>query len=337
MKKSLRLFFGASFLASAGVVAQPTLTAAGTNIVIGDQLIESNASYVSPGSAGANQTWNLSAMTTSSTATVNVVHPDSTANGASFPNANVAADRAGVVGYYNATGTSFENYGNFAGGITVPYTNPEDLLHFPFTYNDSYTDNFTATFVAGGSTVYRVGTCTVTADGYGTVTTPAGTYTNALRIHLVEAYQDSSNIFGTPYISTYNNDQYMWYDNNRHWAIASVFSYTTTLSGTTQGGTFYGAPVGIRSNAAFDGAVKVYPNPATAAIKVKVELEQNQRVELRLFNSLGEQVAIPVSARGVRGENVYQLDVSLYTEGIYFMQMWVNGTLSATRRFAVAR
>lgn len=340
MKKSLRLFFGAALLVSTGTVAQPTLTASGSNMVVGDQLVQSTADAVSPGSAGASQTWNLSSMTTAGTETISVVEPDSTPNGSSYPSANVAAQTTAATGYYNAGSTSFQNYGSVAAGITIAYSNPEDLMQYPFTFNDSYTDTWGGQFITNGVTVYRAGTTTVTADGHGTVTTPSGTYPNALRIHLQQSYEDSANYFGTAVVSTYTNDQYMWFDNNRHLAVASVYTLTTITNGgsptTTSGGTFFGAPVGIKGVQAFEGSVHLYPNPAVKQLHVNVELGQSQPLELKVFNSLGMQVGSGVIADGLPGNNVYELDVNRYSEGMYFVQAWINGTLSATRRFVVA-
>jgi hypothetical protein len=341
MKKSLRLFFGATIAVSAAAVAQPTLTASGSNMVVGDQLVQSTANAVSPGSAGASQTWNLSSMTTAGTETISVVTPGSTTNGTSYPSANVAAQTSAATAYYNANSSSFQNYGAVAGGVVITYSNPEDLMHYPFTFNNTYSDTWGGQFVASGFTVYRAGTTTVTADGHGTVTTPSGTYPNSLRVHLQQSYKDSSNIFGTPVLNTYTNDQYMWFDNNRHLAVASVYTLTSVVNGgapsTSSGGTFFGNPVGISSHSAFAGSVKIYPNPATLNLAVNIELERAEPVELKVFNSLGEEVGAAVSAAGVAGENVYRLDVGKFSEGIYFVQVRIAGALSATRRFVISR
>lgn len=341
MKKSVQLFFGAILFASANIVAQPTLTASGSNMVVGDQLVQSTADGVSPGTAGASQTWNLASMTTAGTETISVVAPGSTTNGSSYPSANVAAQTASATGYYNANSSSFQNYGAVAGGVTITYSNPEDLMHYPFTYNNTYNDAWGGQFTASGFTVYRAGTTTVTADGYGTVTTPSGTYPNSLRVHLQQSYQDSSNIFGTVVLNTYTNDQYMWFDNSRHLAVASVYTLTTVLNGgapsASSGGTYFGAPVGIQHHDAAGASVRLYPNPASSAVSVNVELAQGQPVELKVFNSLGEETGTAVSGTGVQGENMYRLDISKYNEGIYFVQAWINGTLSTTRRFVVSR
>src|ERR1700747_1948862 len=90
MKKPLQLFFGIASLASATLLAQPTLTSAGMNPVLGDIYTPKTTSYVAPGTAGANQTWNLSAMTGTTTTTYTAVTVASTPYASTFPSASIS-------------------------------------------------------------------------------------------------------------------------------------------------------------------------------------------------------------------------------------------------------
>ena len=341
MKKSLQLFLGASLFASGNLLAQPTLTAAGCNLVVGDQIIQSTSSYVAPGSAGASQTWNLGAMTTAATGTINAVTPGSTTNGSSYPSANVAINTASGTAYYKTSAASLQNYGAVAGGVVIVYSNPEDFFHWPCSYTNSFTDSWAATFVSGGSTFYRTGNSTVTSDGYGTVTTPSGTYPNVMRFHMVETYQDSANIFGTPFINNYVNDEYLWLDNSHHIPIATVYTFTTVIGGgsptVTQGGSYFGAPVGIEKSSELSGSLKLYPNPVTDNLYINMELSRNQKAEIKLINPLGQEIGVQVITSALQGPNEITADLGKYANGIYFVQVYLNGTLSATRRFIISR
>jgi len=335
MKKTLHILFFGSVLSSANVVAQPTLTATGINPVVGDQFVTNVTNFVNQGSAGASQTWNLSAMTPTSSSTYTTVASSSTPNGASFPNSNISFASGSSNSYYKTSSTAFQNYGSVSGTTVMSYSNPEDFLHFPFTYNNSYTDTWATTFTSS-YTFYRTGTTTVTADSYGTLTTPAGTFSNVLRIHFVQNYQDSANIpsYGT-YLVTYSNDEYMWYLNGTHFPIA--FVYTLTSNGNpSQGGSYIGNVNAINEPSALI-SYKLFPNPSVEEMNVNVNLKENQKLEIKIFNSVGELIKVPVSANAAQGTNEYKINVSDLPEGIYFSEMILNGTSASTRRFTVSK
>lgn len=334
MKKSLQLFFGASVLLSVNAWAQPTLTATGINAVVGDILSIANSTVsVSPGSAGAGQTWNLSALT-GSAASNTVVTVSSTPNAASFPNANISLKGASYYAYYKTSSTAWQNYGS-ATTVVMPYSDPEDFLHFPFTYNNTFTDTWAAVFT-NTYTFYRKGSTTVTADGYGTVTTPAGTFNNALRVHFVQTYQDSAYV-GTPYVITYQNDEYMWYLNGNHTPIATVYTLTTSGNPSPGGSYLTNAVNGINDQVNLINNCLVSPNPAVEQINLDFDLAQNKHIEIKLFNSLGASVSPFISAEGLQGSNRYKLDVSTLPEGPYFIQVHLDGTPGTTRKFVISR
>ena len=335
MKKNLFCLIIVTFIMCSVTFAQPTITATGTNSVIGESFNFNSASYVSPGNSGANQTWDLSSMSGTPTLTT-VIAPSTTANASSFTNANVAWSYAsGGISYYKTSSSAYQNYGVVSGSIVMAYTNPEDLMHFPFTYNNTYTDTWATTFVNGGYTFYRTGSTTVTADGYGTLTTPAGTYTNALRIHFVETYQDSTNV-GGPYLIQYSNDEYMWYKDGSHYPIATV--YTLTENGTpTTGGAYMSSSVGINESSALLSSADLFPNPASSKITLNYTLTKSQKVDVYLYNSIGEKLDISQTAYGIEGENNLQIDIAKLPEGIYFAQILLNDKIASAKRFVITK
>jgi hypothetical protein len=349
MKTSLRnLVLSTGLAIGFSAIAQPTLTATGINPVIGDNIAEHNANYVSPGSAGAIQTWNLSGIGTGTLSTNTGEAVSSTPYASSYANANVAFSGASGTEYlYFKTSTSaLQNWGEAVTSGTTSvqfvYSNPEDFLHFPFAYTNTYTDSWQATFTSGGSPYYRKGNTTVTADGYGTLTTPAGTFSNVMRVHFVQVYTDSTNISGFgPYVINYDNDEYMWWLNNNHYPIATVSSFTSVTSFTTsvsQSATYVGGVVaGIDEQADIITSCNLFPNPAANSININLSLTESQAVELKLFNSLGAQVLSSINKEGMQGENNYKLDISTLPEGIYFVQLHLDGNLTSTKRFIVTK
>ncbi|MFI5140941.1 MAG: T9SS type A sorting domain-containing protein [Bacteroidia bacterium] len=343
MKTSLQnLFLAASLFTACVGMAQPTITAAGINPVVGDAFVDHNTNYISPGTAGANQTWNLSTMTVSATNSYTAVNPSSTSNSASFPGANVCETitSAGYYGYYKTSSSALQIMGNVAPSgtttVVMPYSNPEDLLHFPFTYNNAYTDTWATNFMSSGYMFYRKGTDSVKADGYGTLTLPNGTFGNVLRVHFVQNYQDSANV-GVPYIITYRNDEYMWYLNGNHYPIATIASLVNSSSGTpSQYGSYLNGIVGgIANENEMAASCSIFPNPASSNVMVNLNLTENKKVEIKLFNSLGAQINVTVSANGIQGSNNYNLDVSHLAQGIYFTQISLDGELTSTQRLVI--
>jgi hypothetical protein len=343
MKKSLLLFFGIATFASASLLAQPILTAAACNPVSGNVENIVNSSALSPGSAGANQTWNLAAMSGTVTPTTYTT-PASTPYAAAFPSANLSTMAgANVYAYYKTSATAYQYYGlATTTNVKTIYSNPEDLIRFPFSYTNTYTDAYVAvTTNTASPNSYRRGSTTVTADAYGTLTTPAGTFGGVMRVHFVQNYQDSANYSGTPFVTTYSNDEYMWYLNGNHIAIAAVFTLTTNFGGSpsvSSGGSYLNnVVVGIEEQSSQLNSVSVFPNPAINHVNLSVNLTESQKVDIKLFNSLGAQVNATVSAEGIVGANDFKIDLSTLPEGIYFAQIHLDGNLSTTRRFVVSK
>jgi hypothetical protein len=344
MKKSLQLFFGIATLASASLLAQPTLTSAGLTPVINDVITNKTVAYVSPGTAGANQTWNLSAMTGTATATSTVVTVASTPYAATFASSSVCIKGSSGSYTYLKNSSAAEQLSGIVvpsgtATITFNYSNVEDLLHFPFNYTNLYTDTWATTFVNAGYTYYRKGTDSVKYDGYGTLILPSGTYNNVSRVHFVQNYQDSTFFTGIgPYIITYRNDEYFWYLNGNHGAIANVFTLTNSATAPTQSGSYMTTiAVGVEEENAIISSCKLFPNPAINNVNISVNLTESQKVEIKLFNTLGTQVNSIFSSEGVLGTNDFKLDVSTLPEGVYFAQIHLDGNLSATRRFVVSK
>lgn len=337
MKKSTLLF--SLSLGSLGVIAlsaQPTLTSSGMTPVVGNSMTLNNTAYVSPGTAGANQTWNLSSMSSTGSNVYTGVAPSSTPNGASFSAATVALGSSGIYVYYKGTASALQYYGVDNGSTTMPYSNPEDQLHFPFTFNNTYTDTWATTFT-NTYTFYRTGSTVVTADGYGTLTTPDGTFSNVLRVHFVQTYQDSAYIANMAYIITYQNDEYMWYLNNNHYPIAAVYTLTTSAGGPTQGGLYMSNVVsGVNENNLLLSQT-LAPNPSNDHVDFTFGLAASQNVQLEIYTSTGQLAEAPEMMAGVAGENTVRIDVAELPAGMYFMKVLLDGVPAGTERFVISR
>lgn len=339
MKKNLAYLILLGFFLAMPMfsIAQPTITATGVNPVIGESYNIQNCNYINPGNAGANQTWNLSAMTGTSVTSTSYVAPSSTPSGSSFPNSNIAwSIPSSTVSYYKTSSTALQYYGIASGSLIMSYSNPEDVLHYPFTYNNTYSDSWYTVFFNGAYTFYRRGTTNVTADGYGTLITPAGNYNDVLRVHLVQSYRDSAYI-GGPYIINYHNDEYRWYKEGTHIQIANVYTITIPGLSTTTGASY------LVSNSAIDqptvpaNVSLFYPNPASDRIFFNICLDKNEKIEMVLYNTLSLKMGKTFIWNGFKGENTVSIDLDNFAEGVYFAQILLNGALVSNERFMIIR
>jgi hypothetical protein len=338
MKKCLFcLFLGSLLLLSFSSRAQPNITGTGVNPVIGETITEHRTTFHSPGTSGVNQTWNFASWASTATVILQVVNPTVTTYGSSFPNANTAFTTVGSASaaYYKYSSTAMQNYGSYS-SVVIAYSNPEDLLRYPFSYNNTYTDTWTAQYVNSTYTFYRKGSSTVTADGYGTLITPSGTFTNVLRVHLVQTYQDSAYL-GTPYIVTYSNDEYMWYKEGMHYQLASTYNLIPSVGNSMSGSTWTDASSGIENLSDIISSCKLYPNPASDKLNIEMKLENNQDMEINLYNSMGQKLTAYKVPEAAFGEYLQQINVEQLPKGVYFAEIIAAGKRSLTKRFLVAR
>ncbi|HET7819088.1 MAG TPA: hypothetical protein VFL70_07245, partial [Bacteroidia bacterium] len=196
MKKPL--LFLSIVLTTFSLCAQPTLTPSNSNPIIGEVVTSYDAPYVSPGNAGANQTWDFSSLSGASAGTYSVVSTASTPSGVNFPNSNMCIHADTNYAYFNANSSSFQYVGLSSDTINMSYSNPQDWLRYPMTFNSSYSDDFAVTFNSMSVQFFRKGIAKVTADAYGTLITPVGTFNNTLRVHTILSYKDSANYMGFP-------------------------------------------------------------------------------------------------------------------------------------------
>lgn len=162
---------------------------------------------LSVGPAGASQTWDLSMMPVDSIEMVDFVPPANTLSGSFFPTSNLAAEAAEDTSFYRVLFDRVEIVGltgDFLGvnqNLRGVYNDNQQVMVFPSTFNTSFTDTalldstllddfspLQATTDSGR--IKRLVITTSVIDGWGTVTTPAGTY-NCLRQYVFVTTIDS--------------------------------------------------------------------------------------------------------------------------------------------------
>lgn len=304
MKKTY-LLFGA-LCATFSVLAQPTINSTDLNPTIGETFSMIQSNYISEGSGGNNVTWDLSGATNNTTYNLSV-----SAATATTPNANIDLNFGGQSHMYQLNNASGQQiYNQLAGTTMITFSDPMQMLTFPLSMSTNYTDNFAATFTSTGYNFDRQGTVEVVADGYGTLITPSGTFTDVIRVTITQLYTDVYSL-GT---IDYDVTSVAWYKAGYHNALATSVTMIT-FQGTQQYTEYMvTAPVGIDELNVSENTY-VYPNPTNDLLYIQTN--DSDVTNYELFNLNGEVVYS--SSELIDGLN--SVDMSELEQGIYLLKL----------------
>jgi hypothetical protein len=296
MKTTITLFV--TLFTCAIAIAQPTLNLGGMpgfGTTIRTSAV--NAAGISPGAAGANQTWNFTAYPdTGAIDSFTFVNPATTPFASTYPSATTAfineSDTTSVYGYFKESSAAFELLGvtlsDANDDFVTVYTNPQMIYGFPSSYNSTFTDVYRsfADYPALGATFVSNGTMNYVVDGYGTLITTSGTYPNTIRIKKRELSTDSTLTDFGDFISESRGTSYEWVTV----APGASFGIWNISTDTTEG--TFGQPdnysqsvTHTRGNFATTGiqqthalSLTAFPNPASD--NVMFLLPKDARVSL---------------------------------------------------------
>src|SRR5436190_1652148 len=145
--------------------SQVTLTNS-INPAAGNQqnIVDCDTNGVFQGNGGANQTWNFTSLSRLDSNILRWVNSASTPYSSQFSTSDVAStmdDKS--YNYFKTSSVNLFTNGTAFPGEVISDTDPELYMQYPFTYNSTFTDNFTADYNTGYP-VHRTGTITVTGD-----------------------------------------------------------------------------------------------------------------------------------------------------------------------------
>jgi len=235
-----------------------------------------DATNFQPGAAGPNLSWDFSGIDRSQAQSLTFeIVPLMDAVGSNlFPNADFCWHLKGFnfYNYYQANTDSMSLLGVVAAGngqeidFLTTFSKPEDVIRFPLSFQDNY--SYTSKFTAGipGSITFdgeREGT--VEVDGYGTISTPFGTYTNVLRVKIVE--QDN--------LSNAVETQYAWLESDN---FTPLMVYNTSTDPEETPSLYYARPVIVNNTqnltARASLEVKVLGNPIEHQLNISIESKE---------------------------------------------------------------
>ncbi|MBC7485492.1 MAG: T9SS type A sorting domain-containing protein [Cytophagaceae bacterium] len=321
-------------LAAIPAIAQPTFTTIATPT---NNTAVSSRSAVYTGTlptTGANQTWDYSALTFPNAPTTSIAHTNinNSPRASSFPTANYyeqAADGGEI--FYKVTTTSSSILGNYsaANSVTIVNSNPQTTLTVPFSYGETQNDTYSGNYIANSIPVSKSGLLQVDYNGYGTLKTPDGTFTN---VPLLKAVSDETHVFQITadfsYSQRFVSTTYSWgYPGGYSFifAIVKIEAYDMfgNLSGTsTNALKIEQIPTGI-FNTANENTATVFPQPAKDQVTISADKLQGQYTAT-IYNLQGDVLK---SDEGYALDHALTLNVQSITKGIYLVEINNEGQL----------
>lgn len=339
MKKRV-LFVTAMVMFICTLQAQITITAADMPN-IGDTIRLSQASPQSVSAynfaaTGTNHTWNFSNMTAVSQdidTFVSVISTPLFYYPSFITNASIAKKGPAMGGmgfsltnvyeFYKETSTYFSQVGFAAqlNGVPLPtlFSAPDYIYRFPLTYGGSDSCNFGYSIIIPGLFSYVNQSKRVNiVDGWGTLTTPFGTF-QTVRIKSTVTSRDSiasdSLPFPVPPVTT-TTTEYKWLANGYRAPLLTVSAdgFFTTAIYMDSIRPFTGIEEPYSSaTSGYNFAVNIFPNPARSIISITPDIAVNgQPMQVTLFDATGR-----VIMKSEFNTETGIIDISELSPGIY--------------------
>lgn len=303
------------------------------------EVYQCDSTGIAPGASGAGAAWNFT------TNGLNSLRTYSTSNavaGSSYPNANVSvSSSASNVSYYFSNTTILKYYGGDISvnsfDVNVKYNSPAIIAIYPMSLSTTTTSatsgtvNITSPFAQSGT---FTGNCIATADGTGTLTLPARTFTNVIRTVTSQTLNATLG-FITALVNLENYDYYCTTASK-----APIFSIqTSTIAATgfpTSTQTIVTVlkdyvDVSVKENKAQMIDLSVFPNPATSVINFSTVSMVASKVVVS--DITGKIVATEQLEMGKTKMNTSHLNAGVY---LYTVLDKNNQTLT-TGKFNVTR
>ncbi len=324
----LFLSFSLLFILTISANAQYNLTQA-NYAVIGDTMYYSLADTTgqTPGAAGTGAAWNYAGLSRLGTSLlVTMRTPSTMTGGTGFPSSTIGySDNGGGYEFHKVDATSAYQMGEKSRTNTLmTYSDSAKIFAFPFAYGDSIGDSVVGTYPDPfGGTVYRKGLVVTEYDGSGTLTTPFGTYPNAIRIHRIWTSRDSASIAAV--IGDIIFDEYEWYSQGTTLPVMrNTFESTSINAGNPTIARsiifFDSPPVSVIPNN-FSSIATVSPNPSKGFSQLQFGLKNHERVSIILKDLNGKTIQTVLEGNLNSGENQVSLSTNGVAPGLYIIEI----------------
>ncbi len=331
----MRFTLAVALLCPIFLMAQPTITSEW----IGQAGEEISAVFTLEipdiGDAGADKSWDFSNVTPDTISLdFKYVDPDATPFFASYPNSNscLAVPEFGIYLYFKLDNDSWEFHGNSFGMTQLIFQDPQTQLTFPMTFEDSFSDGYESTEASFGITTYGTGNTKVTADAYGTLTLPTGTFDDVIRIMTVDESVDSTDLgLGIVEKIHTTTTSYIWFnadhpgplcirDYSESFQVALVPPLPPDTLFMDPDSSFQYDPTSGFSAVPFFTAgafeLEVTPNPFVSNLNLNFTVENSQELKFEL-QSMNGQTVYSEDYTATQGYNNLEINVQGLPAGSY--------------------
>ncbi len=252
-----------------------------------------------------------------------------------------AAQLSNVYNFYNNSSSSYGLIGYAAqvNAIPIPlkYNNADRIFKFPLNFG-----NVDSSSSAASITVPTLGffsetkTRKNTVDGWGTLTTPYGTFP-VLRIKSIIYQKDSISSDSIPIplpAMVRNIIEYKWVGKNNgiplleitETTIGIMPAFTTTINYIDSVRNLN--PIGVEKLVPTTESIKIFPNPASNQYTISYTLNKTAEVDIRLFDLTGKEIKIIEKGFKEKGSNqqTYNVLNEKLIKGIYFIKFQFDKT-----------
>jgi hypothetical protein len=344
MKKTTSLLFYIIFIPIT-LFSQVTLTDLNSPSISDQETeVSINPQGITPGEAGPNQKWTFTNFVIKDSAGDKYINPQVTPYFNTFPLSNVCLLDT-CYNYYIDNGTSFELVGVVSHNTIIPYSNPETILTYPFTYNSTFSDSFAATVKIDTETIYRTGNVTVTGDAYGDLTLPIGTFNNALRLKHVIDIKDSTGSFQFSLKTKYTI--YEWYVPGKKFYVFKIINTSISIPGygNVNTSTAFYNPGSMPTSAVQTSDIlptefklnQNFPNPFNPSTVISYQLPVNSYVTLKIYNMLGEEVKTLVDEFQKSGFHSSQFTINSSLPSGFYLYKLKGGNYSEVKKMMLLK
>ncbi|NOY50180.1 MAG: T9SS type A sorting domain-containing protein [Chlorobi bacterium] len=222
-------------------------------------------------------------------------------------------------------------------GIPIPfkYDNPDLIYDFPLNYQDQWSSQaYFAESIPGMGYLRMSKTHSDTVDGWGTLTTPYGTF-DVLRIksEIIEndsLYLDSLEV-GIPVNRNYT--VYQWVGKGQKLPLLQI---TSGLAGLIVDYVDSARVIveGIdQTEIVKNNKINIFPNPAKDIVNISFDMRETSHVNLKLFDLKGMEIADIFNGNIEQGQSNITFSFMEFgtTPGIYIVQLKSGGSLISKR------
>lgn len=280
--------------------AQYEITYSNNAPELGDELTLNFSTDVivpSVGESGANVQWDFSQYETASTDELDFVDPDDTPWGDLVSDCNICAysnDRAQTGEFFNITNNSLvmKYLGTVFNDVSqlTEYSDDYLVMEYPFGFTDDFSDTYAYAMeidLGGFIALYTSeGTINTTADGWGSIYTPAGYFSDVLRVKSVVVDNYESWYNGELAASGTNiYTHYLWYHASCTYPVMSIDYYEEGSNYANI--SCWGMSTSIEEYEM--QSMNLYPNPVNDLLSVE-NIPFSIDSYVSIYNSLGKLI-----------------------------------------------